>query len=171
MALQPGTDVRFAFALYGIKRLGVTTSAVAQHVSGYDDFMTEARALAADKQRGKRVASADIRRLAEWMAEANPLVLHPVTAWSVVGMAVAASVLHALPALLGKLDATAASCSAQQCFSEDPREAAASRSLPPELERSTSSMLADIWSATISICCCGPCSSTITTPSPPTKTD
>jgi anaerobic selenocysteine-containing dehydrogenase len=67
--------------------------------------MTEAHAWTADEAaRECRVASADIRRLAEWMAEADPLVLapgngleHGRNGGSVIRAAIA------LPALLGKL--------------------------------------------------------------------
>jgi anaerobic selenocysteine-containing dehydrogenase len=107
LALQPGTDVLLGFALATeLERLGAhDLRFVAHHVSGYDDFMAEARAWTADEAaRECRVASADIRRLAEWMAEANPLVLAPgngLERGRNGGSGIRAAI--ALPALLGKL--------------------------------------------------------------------
>jgi anaerobic selenocysteine-containing dehydrogenase len=106
-ALQPGTDVLLGFALATeLERLGAHDLAfIAEHVSGYDDFMAEARAWTADDAaRECRVASADIRRLAEWMAEADPLVLAPgngLERGRNGGSGIRAAI--ALPALLGKL--------------------------------------------------------------------
>src|SRR6202140_523083 len=67
--------------------------------------MAEARAWTADEAaRECRVASADIRRLAEWMAEADPLVLAPgngLERGRNGGSGIRAAI--ALPALMGKL--------------------------------------------------------------------
>jgi anaerobic selenocysteine-containing dehydrogenase len=107
LALQPGTDVLLAFALATeLERLGAHDLAfIAEHVSGYEEFMAQARAWTADNAaRECRLASADIRRLAEWIAEADPLVLAPgngLERGRNGGSGIRAAI--ALPALLGKV--------------------------------------------------------------------
>jgi anaerobic selenocysteine-containing dehydrogenase len=107
LALQPGTDVLLAFALATeLERLGAHDLAfIAEHVHGYDDFMAQARAWPADRAaRECCVAAAGIRLLAEWMAEADPLVLAPgngLERGRNGGSGIRAAI--ALPALLGKV--------------------------------------------------------------------
>jgi anaerobic selenocysteine-containing dehydrogenase len=107
LALQPGTDVVLAFALAGeLDRLGAHDRAfIAEHVGGYDEFMALANIWPPEKAaRECGVAHADIRRLALWMAEANPLVLAPgngLERGRNGGSGIRAAI--ALPALLGKL--------------------------------------------------------------------
>jgi anaerobic selenocysteine-containing dehydrogenase len=107
LALQPGTDVLLAFSLaMELERLGAHDQAfIAEHVSGYDEFMALARAWPADKAAQHcHVDAADIRVLAEWMAEANPLVLAPgngLERGRNGGSGIRAAI--ALPALLGKI--------------------------------------------------------------------
>lgn len=107
LALQPGTDVLLAFALaVELERLGAHDHAfIAEHVSGYEEFMALARAWPPEKSAKEcGVALADIRRLAGWMAEADPLVLAPgngLERGRNGGSGIRAAI--ALPALLGKL--------------------------------------------------------------------
>src|SRR5438552_14187885 len=107
LALQPGTDVLLAFALaVELERLGAHNHAfIAEHVSGYEEFMTLARAWPAEKAAAEcGVALADIRLLAGWMAAADPLVLAPgngLERGGNGGSGIRAAI--ALPALLGKL--------------------------------------------------------------------
>src|SRR5229473_3570510 len=107
LALQPGTDVLLAFALaVELEQLGAHNPAfIAEHVSGYEAFMTLARAWPAEKAAAEcGVALADIRLLAGWMAAADPLVLAPgngLERGRNGGSGIRAAI--ALPALLGKL--------------------------------------------------------------------
>jgi len=107
LALQPGTDVLLAFALaVELERLGAHNDAfIAEHVSGYEEFMTLARAWPPEKASTEcGVALADIRLLAGWMAAADPLVLAPgngLERGRNGGTGIRAAI--ALPALLGKL--------------------------------------------------------------------
>jgi anaerobic selenocysteine-containing dehydrogenase len=107
LALQPGTDVLLAFALaVELERLGAHNDAfIAEHVSGYEEFMTLARAWPPEKTSTEcGVALADIRLLAGWMAAADPLVLAPgngLERGRNGGSGIRAAI--ALPALLGKL--------------------------------------------------------------------
>jgi anaerobic selenocysteine-containing dehydrogenase len=107
LALQPGTDVLLAFALaVELERLGAHNDAfIAEHVSGYEEFMTLARAWPPEKASTEcGVALADIRLLAGWMAAADPLVLAPgngLERGRNGGSGIRAAI--ALPALLGKL--------------------------------------------------------------------
>src|SRR6266849_1051526 len=109
LALQPGTDVLLAFALaVELERLGAHNHAfIAEHVSGYEEFMTLARAWPSEKAATEcGVALADIRLLAGWMAAADPLVLAPgngLERGRNGGSGVRAAI--ALPALLGRLGA------------------------------------------------------------------
>ncbi|HLW65810.1 MAG TPA: molybdopterin-dependent oxidoreductase, partial [Gemmataceae bacterium] len=107
LGLQPGTDVLLAFALaVELEQLGAHNHAfIAEHVSGYEEFMTLARAWPAEKAAVEcGVALADIRLLAGWMAAADPLVLAPgngLERGRNGGSGIRAAI--ALPALLGKL--------------------------------------------------------------------
>ena len=107
LALQPGTDVLLAFALaVELERLGAHDQAfIAEHVSGYAEFMALAGAWPPEKSAKEcGVALADIRRLAGWMAEADPLVLAPgngLERGRNGGSGIRAAI--ALPALMGKL--------------------------------------------------------------------
>ena len=107
LALRPGTDVLLAFALATeLERLAAHDRAfIAEHVSGYDEFMALARAWPPEKAAPEcGVAPADITRLAGWMAAADPLVLAPgngLERGRNGGSGIRAAI--ALPALLGKL--------------------------------------------------------------------
>lgn len=107
LALQPGTDVLLGFALATeLERLGAhDLSFIAEYVAGYEEFMTLARSWPADKAAPEcRVAADDIRLLARWMAEADPLVLAPgngLERGRNGGSGIRAAI--ALPALLGKM--------------------------------------------------------------------
>ena len=107
LKLQPGTDVLLAFAVATeLARLEAhDLSFIAEHVSGYDEFMALARAWPLEKAaRECGVTVADISRLAEWMAAADPLVLAPgngLERGRNGGSGIRAAI--ALPALLGKL--------------------------------------------------------------------
>jgi anaerobic selenocysteine-containing dehydrogenase len=107
LALQPGTDVLLAFALATeLERMRAHDLAfIAEQVNGYDEFMALARDWPPEKAaRECGVAVADITRLAEWMAAADPLVLAPgngLERGRNGGSGIRAAI--ALPALLGKL--------------------------------------------------------------------
>jgi anaerobic selenocysteine-containing dehydrogenase len=107
LALLPGTDVLLAFALaVELDRLGAHDRAfIAEQVGGYNEFMALARAWRPERAaRECGVAAADIRRLAGWMAEADPMVLAPgngLERGRNGGSGIRAAI--ALPALLGKL--------------------------------------------------------------------
>ena len=110
LAVRPGTDVLLGFALaVELERLGAhDRQFIAEHVTGYDEYMTVARAwpveLAAEAC-GVRVEQ--IRTLADWMATADPLVMAPgngLERGRNGGSGLRAAI--ALPALLGKLNAT-----------------------------------------------------------------
>jgi anaerobic selenocysteine-containing dehydrogenase len=108
LAPAPGTDVVLGFALaVELEHLGAhDRDFIAAHVAGYDEYMAAARqwpvAAAAETC---RVSAADIRLLARWMAEADPLVMAPgngIERGRNGGSGVRAAI--ALPALMGKLD-------------------------------------------------------------------
>lgn len=109
LALQPGTDVVLGFALaVELERLGAHDHAfIAEHVSGYAEYMARARAWTVDAAAETcGVPASAIRTLAGWMAKANPLVMAPgngLERGRNGGSGVRAAI--ALPALLGKLDA------------------------------------------------------------------
>jgi anaerobic selenocysteine-containing dehydrogenase len=109
LAVRPSTDVLLGFALaLELERLGAHDDKfIAEHVSGYDEFMALARAWPADKAaQACGVRADDIRLLARWMAESEPLVIAPgngLERGRNGGSGVRAAI--ALPALLGKLDA------------------------------------------------------------------
>jgi len=110
LALRPGTDVVLGFALaVELERLGAHDQAfIARHVDGYAEFMAQARpwtVAAAAEACGVRAE--DIRQLAQWMADADPLVMAPgngLERGRNGGSGIRAAI--ALPALMGKLSAT-----------------------------------------------------------------
>jgi anaerobic selenocysteine-containing dehydrogenase len=107
LAPRPSTDVLLGFALaVELEELGAhNQSFIAEHVSGYDEFMHLARAWPVEKAADAcGVRAADIRRLARWMAQAEPLVIAPgngLERGRNGGSGIRAAI--ALPALLGKL--------------------------------------------------------------------
>lgn len=107
LALRPSTDVLLGFALaVELEALGAHDSAfIAEHVSGYDEFMALARAWPVEKAaEACGACAADIRLLARWMAQAPSLVITPGNGLERSrngGSGVRAAI--ALPALLGKL--------------------------------------------------------------------
>ncbi|HUH85186.1 MAG TPA: molybdopterin-dependent oxidoreductase [Stellaceae bacterium] len=107
LAPMPGTDVVLGFALaVELERLGAHDRRfIAEHVAGYEEFMVLARAWPADTAAATcGVAAEDIRTLARWMADADPLVLAPgngLERGRNGGSGIRAAI--ALPALLGKL--------------------------------------------------------------------
>jgi anaerobic selenocysteine-containing dehydrogenase len=106
----PSTDVLLGFALaVELERLGAHDRRfIAEHVSGYEEFMQAARAWPAEKAAATcGVSALDIRVLARWMAEADPLVMAPgngLERGRNGGSGVRAAI--ALPALIGKLGRT-----------------------------------------------------------------
>ena len=104
---RPGTDVLLGFALaVELERLGAHDRRfIADHLSGYDEFMALARSWPAEKAAEVcGVPAADIRLLASWMASAQPLVIAPgngLERGRNGGSGVRAAI--ALPALLGRL--------------------------------------------------------------------
>jgi anaerobic selenocysteine-containing dehydrogenase len=109
VALRPGTDVVLGFALATeLERTGAHDLAfIATNVHGYDAFMDAARVWTAERAAEVCGVPADqIRTLAQWMAEADPLVMAPgngLERGRNGGSGIRAAI--ALPALLGKLDA------------------------------------------------------------------
>jgi anaerobic selenocysteine-containing dehydrogenase len=109
IAPRPGTDVLLGFALaVELRRLGAHDAGfIDRHVQGYDAFMALAQAWPAERAVNEcRVPEADIRTLARWMAEADPLVLAPgngLERGRNGGSGIRAAI--ALPALLGRMDA------------------------------------------------------------------
>jgi anaerobic selenocysteine-containing dehydrogenase len=107
LAPRPSTDVLLGFALaVELEALGAhNRSFIAEHVSGYDEFMQLARAWPVEKAADAcGVHAEDIRRLARWMAQAEPLVIAPgngLERGRNGGSGIRAAI--ALPALLGKL--------------------------------------------------------------------
>ncbi len=98
----------FALAVE-LERLGAHDAHfIAEHVSGYDEFMRLARDWPPEKAaEACGVAASDICTFARWMAEADPLVIAPGNGLERSrngGSGVRAAM--ALPALLGKLSAT-----------------------------------------------------------------
>jgi len=110
LAPRPGTDVLLGFALaVELERLGAhRQDFIAEHVLGYEEYMEVARRWPADKAADMcGVPAADIRRLADWMAEADPLVIAPgngLERGRNGGSGIRAAI--ALPALMGKLNRT-----------------------------------------------------------------
>jgi anaerobic selenocysteine-containing dehydrogenase len=110
LALKPGTDVVLGFALaVELQRLGAhDLRFIAEHVAGYDEYMQAAGAWTVEKAAAVCDVPADqIRTLAAWMAEADPLVMAPgngLERGRNGGSGVRSAI--ALPALMGKLNAT-----------------------------------------------------------------
>ena len=109
IALRPGTDVLLGFALAAEleRRQAHDAAFIAANVHGYDEFMSQARTWTAERAAGEcGIAADDIRTLASWMAEADPLVVslgNGLERGRNGGSGIRAAI--ALPALLGKLDA------------------------------------------------------------------
>src|SRR5262245_58663059 len=109
LALLPGTDVVLGFALATeLERLGAHDRAfIAANVQGYDEFMTVARAWPVERAADAcGLAAQEIRTLASWMVEANPMVMalgNGMARGRNGGSGVRAAI--ALPALMGRLDA------------------------------------------------------------------
>ena len=110
LAPRPGTDVLLGFALaVELERLGAhRQDFIAEHVVGYAEYMEVARRWPADKAADIcGVPAEDIRRLAGWMAAADPLVMAPgngLERGRNGGSGIRAAI--ALPALMGKLNRT-----------------------------------------------------------------
>ncbi|MFZ9407039.1 MAG: molybdopterin-dependent oxidoreductase [Burkholderiaceae bacterium] len=109
LAPLPGTDVLIAFALANeLKSLGAHDAAfIRDHVLGYEDFMARAAAWPLEKAaQTAGVSAQDLRTLARWMVESNPMVISPGNGLERArngGSGIRA--LIALPALMGRLDA------------------------------------------------------------------
>jgi anaerobic selenocysteine-containing dehydrogenase len=107
LALLPGTDVLLAWSLAAeLERMGAfDTRFIAGHVLGFEDFMMHARAWPAARAASAcGVPETQIATFAQWLAEADPLVLAPgngLERGRNGGSSIRA--LIALPALLGKL--------------------------------------------------------------------
>jgi anaerobic selenocysteine-containing dehydrogenase len=109
LAPLPGTDVLIAFALANeLKSMGAHDAAfIREHVLGYEDFMARAAAWPLDKAaQTAGVSAQDLKTLARWMVESNPMVISPGNGLERArngGSGIRA--LIALPALMGRLDA------------------------------------------------------------------
>ncbi len=109
LKLRPGTDVLLGFALaVELRDIGAHDAGfIARHVHGYDDYMAAAGAWpVARAAEACGLEPEDIRTLARWMAEAEPLVMAPgngLERGRNGGAGIRAAI--ALPALLGRLDA------------------------------------------------------------------
>ena len=109
LAIRPGTDVVLAFALAAeLERLGAhNVRFIAENMLGYAEFMDSARAWTIERAaEATDLATEDIRKLAAWMAEADPLVMafgNGLERGRNGGSGIRAAI--ALPALMGKLDA------------------------------------------------------------------
>ncbi len=109
LALKPGTDVVLAFALaVELERLGAHNQPfIAENVHGAEAFMEAARAWPVERAANVcGLEASDIRTLAQWMAEADPLVMglgNGLERGRNGGSGIRAAI--ALPALMGKLDA------------------------------------------------------------------
>lgn len=107
LALKPGTDVLLGFALADeLEKMGAHDKRfIAEHVLGYGEYMALARAWSVDKAaEACGLRAEDIRTLARWMADADPIVMAPgngIERGRNGGSGVRAAI--ALPALLGKL--------------------------------------------------------------------
>lgn len=109
LPLRPGTDVLLGFALaVELRRMGAHDAGfIARHVLGYEEYMQAASAWPAERAAAEcGLRAEDIRTLARWMAEAEPLVIAPgngLERGRNGGSGIRAAI--ALPALLGRLDA------------------------------------------------------------------
>ena len=107
LQILPGTDTPLAWAIAAeLERTGkFDRSFIATHVLGFDEFMARAREWpVAQAASVCGVPESQIRMLAQWLAEADPLILAPgngLERGRHGGAAIRAIV--ALPALLGKL--------------------------------------------------------------------
>ncbi len=110
IAPRPSTDVLLAFALATeLKCIGAHDgSFIDQHVLGYEAFMARAEEWPLDKVAAEcGVKTDDIRTLARWMADADPLVIAPgngLERGRNGGSGIRAAI--ALPALMGRLNAS-----------------------------------------------------------------
>jgi anaerobic selenocysteine-containing dehydrogenase len=110
IAPRPSTDVLLAFALaVELQRIGAhNRDFIDQHVLGYDAFMARANDWPLQKAATEcGIKAEDIRTLARWMADADPLVIAPgngLERGRNGGSGIRAAI--ALPALLGRLNAT-----------------------------------------------------------------
>jgi anaerobic selenocysteine-containing dehydrogenase len=108
LALLPGTDVILCFALANeLERLGAHDRAfIAANVHGYDEFMSSARPWTVERAADAcGLEPEDIRTLAAWMAESDPMVMaigNGQERGRNGGSGIRAAI--ALPALMGKLD-------------------------------------------------------------------
>lgn len=106
LAIQPGTDVLLAWAVATEwERNGQLNEAfIGEHVVGFEDFMARAREWPVESAAAMcRVPEADIRTMARWMLEADPLVTsmgNGLERCRTGGSSVRAAI--ALPALLGR---------------------------------------------------------------------
>jgi len=106
LQIRPGTDVVLGFALAAeLERMGAHDAAfIAAHVHGYDEYMARAREWPVARAAAEcGVDEAAIRTMAEWMAEASPLVMAPgngLERGRNGGSGIRAAII--LPALLGK---------------------------------------------------------------------
>lgn len=109
IAPLPGTDVVLGFALAAeLEALGAHNHQfIEKHVMGYDEFMTLARQWPVERAAAAcGIKSEDIRTLATWMAQSDPLVIAPgngLERGRNGGSGIRAVI--ALPVLLGKLNA------------------------------------------------------------------
>ena len=107
LQLQPGTDVLLAWAVATeLERAGKFDQAfIGAHVLGFDDFMAQAREWPAARAAAVcGLRAEDILTLADWMAEADPLVFAPGNGWERGrNGGSGARAAFALPALLGKM--------------------------------------------------------------------
>jgi anaerobic selenocysteine-containing dehydrogenase len=136
LAPRPGTDVLLGFALaVELERLGAHDRPfIAEHVHGYDDYMAAARRWPAETAADAcGVAADDIRQLAGWMAEADPLVIAPgngIERGRNGGSGIRAAI--ALPALMGKLNArSGVVLGARNAFPKTPAKLTRPDLLPP----------------------------------------
>ena len=108
--LQVSFDNGAAFALAAeLERIGAHDAAfVAKNVLGYDAFMALAREWPVERAAAEcGVKAEDIRTLAAWMKDADPLVMAPGNGLERGTNGGGANrALDALPALMGKLNAT-----------------------------------------------------------------
>jgi anaerobic selenocysteine-containing dehydrogenase len=132
----PGTDVLLGFALaVELERLGAHDKRfIAEHVGGYEEYMQAARAWPAEAAAGAcRIRVEDIRQLAGWMVEADPLVVAPgngLERGRNGGSGIRAAI--ALPALIGKLGArSGVVLGAGNAFPKTPKKLTRSDLVPP----------------------------------------
>jgi anaerobic selenocysteine-containing dehydrogenase len=110
IAPRPSTDVLLAFALaVELNRIGAHSRAfIDQHVLGYEAFMARAEEWPLEMVAAEcGIKTEDIRALARWMADADPLVIAPgngLERGRNGGSGIRAAI--ALPALMGRLNAT-----------------------------------------------------------------